>query len=115
GPLPPCLQDELDRLVAERAADHLPRERLTPELEQLEADISMAIGLRNLHGDDVPLYQLGRFEALSSVRGGMGLVIKARDPQLERYVAIKLWLRSGPEWQAALLAEAKLLAKIEHP
>jgi tRNA A-37 threonylcarbamoyl transferase component Bud32 len=113
--LPPELQEEFDRLVAARAAKHPPRERLTPELEQLEADIGMARGLRELHGDDMPLYQLGRFEALSSVRGGMGLVIKARDPQLDRHVAIKLWLRSGPEWQAALLAEAKLLAKLEHP
>jgi tRNA A-37 threonylcarbamoyl transferase component Bud32 len=115
GDFPPELQEEFDRLAAAAAARHTPPERLTPELEQLEADIGMARGLRNVCGPDVPLYMFGRFEAISSVRGGMGLVIKARDPQLDRDVAIKLWLRSGPEWQAALLAEARLLAKLKHP
>jgi serine/threonine protein kinase len=45
----------------------------------------------------------------------MGMVIEARDPQLDRKVAIKLWLSTGARAEAALLAEAKTLAKLSHP
>jgi tRNA A-37 threonylcarbamoyl transferase component Bud32 len=113
--LPPELQREFDRLLAAHtAAESSSQERLTPDLEELEAQIADTAARRKTHGDAVPPYMFDRFEALDTMRGGMGLVIKARDPQLERYVAIKLWMRSGPEAQQALLAEAKILAKLKH-
>jgi tRNA A-37 threonylcarbamoyl transferase component Bud32 len=65
--------------------------------------------------EGVPLYDFQGYECLSSVEGGMGLVIIARDPKLDRKVAIKLWKSTGPAAEAALLAEAKTLAKLSHP
>jgi predicted Ser/Thr protein kinase len=112
GLLPPHLQREFDHLLAAHnarlAGEESPPERLTPDLEQLEAEIA------DMASRQTP-YMFGRFEALASMRGGMGLVIKARDLQLERLVAIKLWMRSGPGAQEALQAEAKILARLKHP
>ena len=118
GLLPPELQEEFDRLLAAHNAaqpQSPSRQRLTPDLEELELRIVGMAAQRRVLGDIVPPYMFDRFEALATIRGGMGLVIKARDPQLERHVAIKLWMRSGPESQQALLAEAKILAKLKHP
>ncbi len=49
--------------------------------------------------------------------GGMGVVYAARDPRLERAVALKLLLADPdhPEAQAALLREARALARLAHP
>jgi predicted Ser/Thr protein kinase len=112
GLLPPRLQREFDHLLAAHnarmAGEESPPERLTPDLEQLEAEIA------DMAARQMP-YMFERFEALASLRGGMGLVIRARDPQLDRLVAIKLWMRSGLGAQEALQAEAKILARLKHP
>jgi serine/threonine protein kinase len=42
-------------------------------------------------------------------------VLLGRDPKLERKVALKLLQSSGPEADAALIAEAQALAKLSHP
>jgi uncharacterized protein YndB with AHSA1/START domain/tRNA A-37 threonylcarbamoyl transferase component Bud32 len=50
--------------------------------------------------------------------GGMGVVYKGRQPLLERNVAIKVVrpdLLSDPESQRRFVAEARALAKLEHP
>jgi hypothetical protein len=78
----------------------------------------MAIAERKCLHDiepDQPLYDFDGYEALASIEGGMGLVIIARDPELDRKVAIKLWKSTGAAAEAALLAEAKTLAKLSHP
>ena len=43
------------------------------------------------------------------------LDLRARDSHLERTVAIKELLRSGPDAEARFLREAKLTARLEHP
>ncbi|MEO8552742.1 MAG: serine/threonine-protein kinase, partial [Kofleriaceae bacterium] len=49
--------------------------------------------------------------------GGMGIVWCARDPDLERSVAIKLLhaQAAGPEQRQRLLREARAMARLKHP
>jgi serine/threonine protein kinase len=71
---------------------------------------------------DPPPMQIGRYQlerALGS--GGMGTVYAARDPQLERRVAIKLLHAPATsdaeqlEQRARLLHEARAMARLSHP
>ena len=61
----------------------------------------------------------GRFEILGLLgRGGMGQVLLAHDPELRRYVAVKVALapESISESQLArLIAEAQTTSQLEHP
>jgi serine/threonine protein kinase len=63
--------------------------------------------------------RLPNLEVLELVsHGGMGVVYKGRQPMLDRIVAIKVVrpdLLSDPESQQRFLAEARTLAKLEHP
>ncbi len=63
--------------------------------------------------------RLARFEVEGELgQGGVGLVLKANDPDLDRTVAIKV-LRAGPGVTPNSIArfhrEAKLLARLNHP
>jgi tetratricopeptide (TPR) repeat protein len=62
--------------------------------------------------------RFGRFELRERIgEGGMGVVYRAWDPQLERPVAIKLVDTAGfdPSLRERALREAKSLAKLAHP
>lgn len=63
--------------------------------------------------------RLGKYELLERLgQGGMGEVWKARDTQLQRYVAIKLLrtdLRDDPDFVAYFTREARLVAALRHP
>lgn len=70
---------------------------------------------RNAHGGRM----LGRYCLLDRIGlGGMGIVWKAFDPQLDRVIALKQ-IRRGDEFDAELLArfqrEARLAARLRHP
>jgi serine/threonine protein kinase len=59
-----------------------------------------------------------RYQLLEEIgRGGMGIVYLARDTQLERQVAVKVLNATDGSGEAAdrLLAEARILARLEHP
>ena len=64
--------------------------------------------------------RVGRYDVIEKIgQGGMGVVFKAHDPQLNRPVAIKL-LRSGEclnsdERHRRLLIEARAAAALDHP
>ncbi len=62
---------------------------------------------------------LGRFQIVGELgRGGMGVVLEARDTVLERHVAIKLLPRSvsgRPDALERFLREARAVAKVNHP
>ena len=61
---------------------------------------------------------LGRYEAQEILgRGGMGVVYRAFDPQLQRHVAAKVVRREvlSDEAEARLLREARAMAQIDHP
>ncbi|HEY7331230.1 MAG TPA: ABC transporter substrate-binding protein [Gemmataceae bacterium] len=62
---------------------------------------------------------LGKYQVLNVLgRGAMGVVLKARDPLIERDVAIKIladYLADSPAALGRFLAEAKAAGKINHP
>lgn len=61
-------------------------------------------------------HEIGRFEGIRLLgEGGYGLVLLARDPDLDREVALKLCRVPQPGAEEAILREAQLLAKLSHP
>ena len=72
--------------------------------------------------DPQPGERIGRYEVLGKIgAGSMGVVFRARDPDLRREVAIKLVApehiggREGGEHRSRLLREARALAMLDHP
>jgi serine/threonine protein kinase len=60
--------------------------------------------------------KIGRFEAQVKIgRGGFGIVFKAHDPKLNRWVALKLCLTRNPDAFDAFMDEARVLAELDHP
>ena len=69
---------------------------------------------RSLAGPS-PRY-FGRFEVIDLLgKGGMGRVWRARDPQLDREVAVKEILGDHPELVARFQQEARTQARVHHP
>jgi serine/threonine protein kinase len=66
-----------------------------------------------------PGTQVGAFEVLSSLgAGGMGEVYRARDPRLEREVALKVLpadTLTDETARARMVREARMAAKLNHP
>ncbi len=62
---------------------------------------------------------IGRYEILGKLgAGGMGVVLRARDPKLQRDVAVKLMLgtrSADPGLQERFRREARSLAQLSHP
>src|SRR5690606_22164737 len=63
--------------------------------------------------------RVDRYEVLGEIgRGGMGVVYHARDPRLERTIAVKVlspFLADQPGASARLLAEARAASALDHP
>jgi tetratricopeptide (TPR) repeat protein/tRNA A-37 threonylcarbamoyl transferase component Bud32 len=66
-----------------------------------------------------PRTVVSKYEIVEQVGGGgMGTVYKARDPQLQRFVALKFLstsLSADPEVKLRFLQEAKTIASLDHP
>lgn len=80
-----------------------------PDTMRLFPSLNPEPGLPVIPGYDV-LAELGR--------GGMGVVYKARDPKLKRYVAIKMLLDpefAGAEQRLRFKIEAEAVAQLKHP
>lgn len=59
---------------------------------------------------------LGRYVVKRLIgSGGMGVVLAAHDPELDRPVAIKLLHRDGGQAQERLVQEARAMARLHHP
>jgi len=66
----------------------------------------------------VPGARVGRYEVVAPIgAGGMGVVLKANDPELGREVAIKVVRprHATDDGRARLLREARALARLRHP
>jgi serine/threonine protein kinase len=66
--------------------------------------------------DDRPDFSSTRYELLDAIgRGGMGIVFRGRDRELDREVAIKVTAWYTAADAERLRAEARVLARLEHP
>jgi serine/threonine-protein kinase len=66
--------------------------------------------------EDRPDFSGTRYELLEPIgRGGMGVVFRGRDRELDRDVAIKVTAWSTADDADRLRAEARTLARLEHP
>src|SRR5215831_2157254 len=64
------------------------------------------------------IQRIGKYEVIERIgRGGMGTIFKARDPILERAVALKVLSRLDvtPELRARFFREAQACARLSHP
>jgi predicted Ser/Thr protein kinase len=63
-----------------------------------------------------PAPSFGRYrDPVKLGAGGMGAVYRAKDPSLDRYVAIKVLTQRAPKYVERFRREAQVLAKIAHP
>lgn len=62
------------------------------------------------------LDRIGPYEVVEEIgRGGMGVVYLARQPSLDRLVAVKVLLGDDPQLAARLRREAATLGELQHP
>jgi predicted Ser/Thr protein kinase len=70
---------------------------------------------QRLFGTKVPV-RVSRYEIERRIaQGGMGVVYAARDPELDRKVALKLLLPGKPSGRERMIREAKAMARLSHP
>lgn len=105
------------RLLAQQGA---PGGRAAVSVDALLAAAGVTLPGASLPNPDVPApSSLGRFEVQGELgRGGMGLVLAARDPDLRRTVAVKTLIdpqRVEPTQLARFVVEAQVTSQLEHP
>ena len=83
-----------------------------PPPAETGGDVRIPLGDHLPHGSFVGRYRVQRVLG----RGGMGVVYEAHDPELQRFVALKV-LRGDVVGRAGarLLAEAQAMARLSHP
>ncbi|HEX3233478.1 MAG TPA: protein kinase [Gemmatimonadales bacterium] len=102
----PELRRELEDLLA------------AAEQSGVTAGLARAVARSVAHHTPPPA-AMSQYEILEQVGGGgMGIVYKARDPRLQRFVALKFLpsaLSADPELKLRFLQEAKTIASLDHP
>ena len=87
------------------------------QADEMDRVVASAVP-RSLHAVEICPH-IGKYRVSSLVgTGGMGRVYKAQDPDLERYVAIKVIkpeMSEDPEFRERFLSEAKIVARMNHP
>lgn len=115
-------QKTIDELLKESGGDagrtvELLRQRAIVLPEELEGLRSLC-GTARISGRVNPPRTFGRYEIVSELgRGGMSVVYKARDPVLDRLVALKVLQIPEPllETGRRFEREARTMAKLSHP
>ena len=104
-----------DRPMSKSAARRKAREAALEEWDEFSKVLGLATS-RRIVKPDTPGPPIGRFEGLLLKNyGGFGIVFVARDPELERRVAVKFSILRNEESSELLLREARLMAKLFHP
>ncbi len=123
---PDCLDDNLVAGFVEGGLSSAERsrvERLIDQCAVCRRQVSEVMRVRSTmaSGDPAtspgrPPEQIGRYEVRATLgQGGMGVVLRAWDPQLERDVAVKLVRGSSADGALRLVREARAMAKLRHP
>ena len=116
----------MDCLDDDQIASYLARTLRGAELAHVEHHLSscddcLAVACAAGDGDAAaaPRQFIGRYRIQKLLgEGGMGSVFVARDPQLDRDIALKLVRadhRTRPEMHARLAREARAMARVRHP
>ncbi|HUJ63838.1 MAG TPA: protein kinase [Kofleriaceae bacterium] len=112
------VERQLAEPVRQQVAAHLDRCDACLAVTCAVAQSATTVPVAGASGVDEVGAQIGRYELLELLgRGGMGTVFVARDPQLDRKVALKV-VRSErfvePQIRARLSREARAMAKVKH-
>lgn len=105
---------KMDEVSADRHED--PLARALPD--SVDAELVRSRLMASMFGRGLATPRFGRFELRERIgHGGMGVVYRAHDPQLERTVAIKLIDTRGfaASQRERALREARSLARLAHP
>jgi tetratricopeptide (TPR) repeat protein len=82
-------------------------------------DTEATVGPDGGEGKPRALGRAGRYQLLDEIaRGGMGLVLRGRDPELGRELAVKLLLdhhRDRPDLVDRFVEEAQICGQLQHP
>jgi serine/threonine protein kinase len=92
-----------------------------PDIASFTSTLAAAASAKNraLDLSDPAQRTLGNYQLIAKLgQGGMGVVFRAREPNLDRDVALKLMAAgswASPEFVARFRAEAQLAARLHHP
>jgi serine/threonine protein kinase len=117
-PLPATTREKLGGLCLECISSFV----LSKDEETLSGEPGMPGAPGSPAGESLPLEIGTTFQGLQVLsliaRGGMGVVYRARQPDLDRIVALKILspeLAADPEFAQRFNGEAKVLALLSHP
>ncbi len=113
-----CPDDDALATFAQGIAEGEEKARLEEHVRSCESCGAILETLTETYGGPTSRRAAGRYELVSPLgQGGMGVVYEARDPVLNRRIAVKLLHRGrqGKEEETRLLREAQAMARVAHP